>query len=570
MESPTQTLVRRRGLLAALCATAALLLLPAIAGATTNYTWSGGAGSGDPNWLDGSNWSGGSSPSGTVGTLDFPALTSSGCTPGLGFCYTSNNNVPGLTAAALQFGNGSRYLLSGDGIELGSGGITVELPGGCSGSPGFDEIEFPITLNEDQTWSVKGSEDCSGGILSLDGGVSGETHRLTVTLTSGAELGLGGDIETGPLTIDDGTGNDSFDGFLDTFPATSCSPGCSETASSLNASDGNSVTITGGGDASLDGKTGPLSTIDTILGVGTLEPASATLNSETKVTFAVGETHPSELISKGAVMLANASLAAYDESQSCAALSVGHVYTLVSTTGTLSGVFGSVTEGGHVPLGLVYPCSQSTQELEIHYHTSGEPQTVTATVIEESKTVTKEEEKKKEEETVATKKHEEEEAAAKKKKEEEAATKGSGGGSSTPSTTSTTPTTTTTPATGSVSLDGSSITVQSSGKAQVKLTCTGTATCGGTLTLTAKTKSKGKKKAKTETIGTSSFSIPAAKTATVTLTLTGTGRALLSAAHGKLTATLAILKSSPGPSNTQTHSVHLAQQKATKAKKGKK
>ena len=151
-------------------------------------------------------------------------------------------------------------------------------------------------------------------------------------------------------------------------------------------------------------------------------------------------------------------------------------------------------------------------------------------------------------------------------------TTGGGGGSSTPPASSTTPATTTPPATpaatGSISLDGSSITVQSGGAAAVKLTCTGTATCTGKLTLTART--KGKKKAKTETIGTASFSIPAGKTAAVKLALNATGRALLNAAHRHLSATLTILKASPSPTQTNTDSVHLTQQKATKAKKGKK
>ena len=99
----------------------------------------------------------------------------------------------------------------------------------------------------------------------------------------------------------------------------------------------------------------------------------------------------------------------------------------------------------------------------------------------------------------------------------------------------------------------------------------GTATCGGKLTLTAKvTTKKGKKKhAKTETIGTAGFSIPAGKTAAVKLTLGSEGKALLKIAHGHLSATLTILKTSPGPTQTQTESVHLVQQKATKAK-GKK
>ncbi len=127
------------------------------------------------------------------------------------------------------------------------------------------------------------------------------------------------------------------------------------------------------------------------------------------------------------------------------------------------------------------------------------------------------------------------------------------------------------PATGSTSLDGSAITVQRNHEALIKLTCTGAATCSGRLTLTVKrTTGKGKKRhTKTQTIGTATFSVAAGKSAIVKLTLNGTGRALLSAAHGHLSATLTIFEASPSPSNTQTHGVHLAQQK-TKAKKGKK
>ncbi len=142
------------------------------------------------------------------------------------------------------------------------------------------------------------------------------------------------------------------------------------------------------------------------------------------------------------------------------------------------------------------------------------------------------------------------------------------------STTSLSPSSTTLPATtaatGRVSLDGSAIAVHSGGAAHVKLTCTGNSTCSGKLMLTAKTKGKGQKKAKTETIGTATFSIPASKTVTIKLALAAAGKALLKAAHGHLSAELTIAKSSPSPSSRQTESVHLSQQKATKAKKSKK
>jgi Carboxypeptidase regulatory-like domain len=146
-----------------------------------------------------------------------------------------------------------------------------------------------------------------------------------------------------------------------------------------------------------------------------------------------------------------------------------------------------------------------------------------------------------------------------------------GGGSTT---TTATPSTTPAPSggvlsakavSGSVSLVGSSIAVRGSGEATVKLSCVSAVTCGGKLTVTAR--AKGGKQAKSETIGTAAFSIPAGKMATVKLKLTAAGRILLRTAHGHLIASLTILKTSPGPSATQSKSVHLTQQQATKTRK---
>jgi hypothetical protein len=150
-------------------------------------------------------------------------------------------------------------------------------------------------------------------------------------------------------------------------------------------------------------------------------------------------------------------------------------------------------------------------------------------------------------------------------------TTGSGGNPHTQTGTST-KAATSTAALGNVSLARSIIAVQRGGKAAVKLACTGTATCSGKLTLTVKSAAKkGKnKKAKTEAIGTASFSVLAGQTVTIKLTLDAAGKALLKAAHGYLSATLRIVKSSPSPSNTQTPTVRLVQKKVTRATKGKK
>lgn len=116
--------------------------------------------------------------------------------------------------------------------------------------------------------------------------------------------------------------------------------------------------------------------------------------------------------------------------------------------------------------------------------------------------------------------------------------------------------------TATVSLITTHITTSARGLATVKLTCTGTITCNGKLTLMGKTKSQDKKKRfEMTTIGTGGFSIPAGATATVKLTLNARGRALLKADHGRLNATLTILKSSPVPTQTHSEGVRLVQEK---------
>ncbi len=125
-----------------------------------------------------------------------------------------------------------------------------------------------------------------------------------------------------------------------------------------------------------------------------------------------------------------------------------------------------------------------------------------------------------------------------------------------------------TAAAGSVVLDGLAIDVQRSGGAQIKLTCSDVATCAGKLTLTVKrtTKQANRRKAKTTTIatttiGTAAFSIPAGETTAVKVELDAAGRALLGADHGRLSATLTVLRSSPAPALTHIASVQLVRQK---------
>jgi hypothetical protein len=141
---------------------------------------------------------------------------------------------------------------------------------------------------------------------------------------------------------------------------------------------------------------------------------------------------------------------------------------------------------------------------------------------------------------LAAAKRQQEEAAAKKKSEEEPAS------------------------TGSVSLDETTIDVQSTDEAAVKLACTGAGACAGKMTLTVKSTKggrgsrRGKKSSNpTATIGSARFSISAGKTAVVKLALNATGRALLKADHKRLTTSLTIFESSSGPSRTYSKTVQL-------------
>ncbi|MEA2469250.1 MAG: hypothetical protein QOE38_248, partial [Thermoleophilaceae bacterium] len=79
----------------ALIVVASVLALPSSALALTDFTWTGGAPVGSPAWSNTSNWAGGVAPSGSVGTLTFPMLTSAACTasPPTATCLTSNNDI---------------------------------------------------------------------------------------------------------------------------------------------------------------------------------------------------------------------------------------------------------------------------------------------------------------------------------------------------------------------------------------------------------------------------------------------------------------------------------------------
>jgi hypothetical protein len=113
------------------------------------------------------------------------------------------------------------------------------------------------------------------------------------------------------------------------------------------------------------------------------------------------------------------------------------------------------------------------------------------------------------------------------------------------------------------SLRSKKIAVQAHGhssRALFKLLGTGTGKCSGKLRLRVKLKLAGKR-FKLKTIGTAVFSISAGQRVSVLVKLNAAGRALLKARHGRLNASLLLVKSLPTPLLARTASVRLALQR---------
>jgi hypothetical protein len=112
-----------------------------------------------------------------------------------------------------------------------------------------------------------------------------------------------------------------------------------------------------------------------------------------------------------------------------------------------------------------------------------------------------------------------------------------------------------------ISLASSTVTVQRAGVALVRLECLGVASCRGTLTLATRTTMRtGDAKIRTTPtvrVAAVGFSFAGDEAKTVRVTLNAAGRGLLKAAHGRLSASLAILELAAGPRKAETTTVRL-------------
>jgi hypothetical protein len=357
-----------------------LALGVAIASASTDFTWSGGAST--SNWSDGGNWGGTGStgPSGSVGTLTFPAMTLPS-----GNTEASADDVPGVSANEISIDDGTPYSITGDQLTLGAGGINATTNATVAAPP---EINMPIALAGPQTWSIDGGASDVGGLL-LGGSLSGSGDALQVYLSDQGSLNLGvgsasagaGDNEVGDVTI---TGESTATG-LGAYSNGSVGV---TTGAGLDATDGNPIQLQ---DAGLFG-TGTLGSVSSQGGVisageplGVLSVnGSVTLDSASALQFAIADagsnpgTDFSALQASGNIELGAAKLdiRGTDSNNDCPTFTGGFVDTLLATSGTITGTFTNAANGAMVALDCKGNGS-AAPEVQINYTANA----VTATVL---------------------------------------------------------------------------------------------------------------------------------------------------------------------------------------------
>ena len=351
---------------------------PSPAGADTTFTWSGGS-SGSSNWSDTGNWNGGTAPADNDSGLDlnFPDLSSCSNPEA---CDTSTNNRNGLGLNSVDFSGATLlpYDVSGNGVTLGSGGLTAT---------GVGNLSLPLNLTTAQSWTLDGGQvDVAGPMTSSSALAVSLGDRTVNTSHFTGIFQVSGDSEVGPVTVTSPPSTTL--GVVELTAASS-------TTSRLNGSNGNSVTITGPSGGSPDSthlvaggpgtdEVGALSLgADAFVNLGSpgiSSPAASptVLHVNGGVSFtstggfgdmivAPGTTAGvdyGELIATGDIDLNNAGFQVIGDTSGCPTDSeIGDSFTLLSTSGTISGQFGSGAGNGEgISLG-----SGCTAMMQMHY-----------------------------------------------------------------------------------------------------------------------------------------------------------------------------------------------------------
>jgi hypothetical protein len=373
---------RIRGFGLAVLTILGVMALPAAA-AQADSTWAGSstATPPSPNWSDATNWVGVVAPTpSTAGVLTFSALAGT-CTS----CYTSHNDLTGVSATGLVFSNTTgQYRIVGNGLTVGSGGIT-DNPGGNTG----DVINTPLTLGAAQTWSIGKGFGSNYNSLSLAGtatvtGPSSPTLGVTFPANLGSSstgaLFVDSDMEVGAVTVTGSGGlHIGAPGNPGSVNGTNGSPVGITNKATLVANPGAKVgalSFATGGQLLLGtgaGSTGAPGTLG-VTGAATLDPTTTTTALINNNGSTPG-TDFSQLSATGNIALANSTLniAQGQVNGSCVALGRGDVAPLFTTTGTLSGTFANAPEGAV----LTTASSCPTTQVKIHYTSNS----VTAMVV---------------------------------------------------------------------------------------------------------------------------------------------------------------------------------------------
>lgn len=391
------TALRRRpatsmAVVAAAVGLVSLVGAPVAAGAPTNLTWTGATpyatGSGPGNlWSNGGNWTGPPPvPDSSLGTLTFPNLGS--CSVAVQSCYSSDNDVSGLVAQAISLDDTDGYILSGEAIGLGSGGLTAAPSNTVNASVPNVDVQTALVLAANQSWSLNGNGAATTSGVALVGGVSGTQYTVDAHL-GGAVGVILRNVETGAFTAEGATTTDT--GFNAARNGTVY-------LGSLNASDGSPVTVdnvlldaydatgtsVGLGPLTANGafvQVGSGNVPDTIASVS----GGVKLTSGTVTQFAIDQggstpsTDYSQLKATGNVVVGG-SLSLFEGSGGCN-LGTGSTETLITTSGTVSGRFANAPNGGIVAFA---DCPQQQLGARITYSAHA----VTATVVSGSTTAT--------------------------------------------------------------------------------------------------------------------------------------------------------------------------------------
>jgi hypothetical protein len=360
--------------LAILVAALALTYAPSPASAA-DFTWTGKADLSPEaeaeSWSNPGNWQG-PVPTGSVGTLTFPALPEPPCgqqpNEFVG-CYLSKNDINGLAVNAISIDDGAPYFLSGDPISLGKGGMTAAPSAHDSRRFIPPQLELPIVLTAPQTWSVTGGH---GQQLGVDGSVSGKSERLAIRFRESGFLDLSGNVEVGRVSI---SGPGGFAGGL----LLATQPGSKHRAS-LNGADrcrvevkGASLSVIGSGST-----IGPLTVSGGHLPVGQSGPPGGkltvsgplTLGSRASLSLYIlsSGTTPgtdfSQLQVAGKVSLRRAHLR-LGGGRGCASLKAGTAYPLIKAHGRISGGFHGIPDGATIP--LEYCSGSAAPSVKIDY-----------------------------------------------------------------------------------------------------------------------------------------------------------------------------------------------------------